>query len=726
MTNNKYENSLSLVDAVETLSNIADMDLNKEVGIAKTHNLVMHDEEFSYRTIHWLHKNNSNETIGFVKEIFKVVLNYLKHFYRNDYTLVTDNKTLDGIKTIMVLVGEAAKKIDKYTHLFHEKHIQSVTELKEYRQLQDFYLRKISRTIDEGVLGKWILALSHKTLHHKKIKLTGPKSLTTKHVFVDFESVKKDTEYELFIVRKEDGSRFFNSRIIRNMKLICDFGNYFGHEKDPLIDIEIWKDRQAEHSAQCVRQRIQSELNAFYQDPSLKEQELASCVNKVVMSLMLASNPRNLISNQSAKSCYDYFKDFQLFLRQALTSKAYQKACTYTQSGLVYNPMIDLIHSICKALFTSNTSLHDLKGFINYILEEAYAIQSDEHLAAAKKSGLLWNRLASDYAAMQKLFRRHPSGPLNNILKVLEEGTFNQFDPYYQENCPNVSYTINLGNIRLVNLRVPCPTKQEFINKADIIPEFKGFLRTNGINETKHLLFNLQDRTSWKEHARSKALEELNHLGEFSKEIVVVTLARDTEFYHQLAPYHDDHQTNQFFSHLKEQIKDEHSGFYFPKEVRKEINNDWLDPLIATIHKVFFNQKNVLSKDARLDFIELIYLFIELKVLEEVMPTTFSFTCKDSIDTGTIVSTELFCLLKLLSDNSFSNEDYQKLNVMLYGPAIINRERIPLQEKFNRFLSIIKNVESAQEELGSKEELKKAFSPFFKNDWFNQLDVYST
>lgn len=710
MTNNKFEGSLSLVEAVETLSNIADMDLDKEVGIAKIHNFVMGDENVSYRTIHWLHKNNTDETIGFVKEVFKVVLNYLKNFYRNDYTLVTDNKTLDGIKTIMVLVGEAAKKIDKYTQLFHEQHVQSVTELREYKQLQDFYLRKISRTIDEGVLGKWLLALTEKTLTHKKIKLAAtPKGFSTRHVFVDFESVKKDTEYELFILRKEDGSRFFNSRIIRNIKLICDFGNYFGHEKDPLVDIEIWKDRQAENSAQSILQKIQPELKAFYKDAELKEQELAGYVHKVVMSLMLASNPRNLASNQSVKSCFEYFKDFQQFLRQALTSQAYQKGCAYE-----HNPLVDLINTICKSLYTANNSLQDLKGFINYILSEAHALQSEEHLAAAKQSGLLWSRIASDYGALQKLFRKHPSGPLNNILRILEDNSFNQFDPYYQENCPNVSFAVSLDHSRMINLRIPSPTKQEFIHKADVIPEFKGFLRANKINGAKHLLFNLQDRTSWKEHARAKALEELHHL-EFAKEIVVITLARDTEFYHQQPPYNEDHQVQVFFTHLKEQLAQDQTGFYFPKEIHKAITGEWLDQAIYAIHKCFFNSKNVLSKDSRLDFIELLYLFIELKVLDIVMPSTFSFSCKDSIDSGTFASAEIFCLLKIFSDSPFTNDDFQRLNVLLYGPAIINRERIPLQEKFNRFLGLIKNIES---EASSKEEIRKVFAPLFNHSWF--------
>ena len=88
--------------------------------------MVLGNEKIAYKTVHWLHKDDAASTINLVKEIFRVILHYLKQFYKSDYGRVTDQKTLDEIKTIMVLVGEAAKKLDKYTELFHQK--QKVTD----------------------------------------------------------------------------------------------------------------------------------------------------------------------------------------------------------------------------------------------------------------------------------------------------------------------------------------------------------------------------------------------------------------------------------------------------------------------------------------------------------------------------------------------------------------------------------------------------------------------
>ena len=244
-THEKHGSNISLIDAVETLSHIADLEYDQEIGITETHDLKFQDQVFTYRTVHWLHPHGAELTLSVVKNVFRSILNYLKSYYENEYSYVTNPQTIEGIKTIMVLVGEAAKKLDKYTHFFQHSQSKSVTQLKEYKQLQEFYLTRIARKIDEGQLGKWIMGLSQRVLGQKRVAApttTIRKAMQTKHVYVDLESVKRDTEYELFFLRKEDGSRFFSPRLVRNIKLISDFGNYFSEKKgdDPLVDVPVW------------------------------------------------------------------------------------------------------------------------------------------------------------------------------------------------------------------------------------------------------------------------------------------------------------------------------------------------------------------------------------------------------------------------------------------------------------------------------------------------------
>src|SRR2546423_1372863 len=116
----KESNTLTLVEAIETLSNIADLEFDHEIGIAQEHDLIVQHKPVTYHTVHWLHQKDGKLTIDMVKQIFRVVLNYLHHFYGNEYGKIKNEQAVEGIKTIMVLVGEAAKKLDKYTKVFNQ------------------------------------------------------------------------------------------------------------------------------------------------------------------------------------------------------------------------------------------------------------------------------------------------------------------------------------------------------------------------------------------------------------------------------------------------------------------------------------------------------------------------------------------------------------------------------------------------------------------------------
>ena len=163
----------------------------------------------TYKTVHWLEENHDN-TVDIVKNTFKTILSYLRHYYNKEYGYSNDAKTIEGIKTIMVLVGEAAKKLDRYTTIFKDKELGSVTRLREYKQLQDFYHKKINRQIDQGVLSKWILALAAPHVEGQKLGKGVPigtpgifdREVDSTHVFVDIDSVKKDAEYELLFLQK--------------------------------------------------------------------------------------------------------------------------------------------------------------------------------------------------------------------------------------------------------------------------------------------------------------------------------------------------------------------------------------------------------------------------------------------------------------------------------------------------------------------------------------------
>ena len=117
-------------------------------------------------------------------------------------------------------------------------------------------------------------------------------------------------------------------------------------------------------------------------------------------------------------------------------------------------------------------------------------------------------RLETEYAAMAKLIKRHPNGSLNKIVDAVEVGSYRNFDPLLQKNFPSELFNLYVGEHKIIDMRLPAPVFQEFIHKAQVTDEFNTFIHALPPDD-KLLLLNFQDRTSWREHARTALLEEL-------------------------------------------------------------------------------------------------------------------------------------------------------------------------------------------------------------------------
>ncbi len=707
-----HSSDLSIIEAVETLSSIADLEFDRDVGVSQRHEMMIGNEKIAYKTVHWLNELDASSTVNLVRETFRVVLHYLKHFYKVEYSQVNDQKTLDGIKTIMVLVGEAAKKLDKYTHLFHQS-LGSVTELKEFRQLQDFYTSKISKKIDEGIFNQWILGLtlgigkSGREMAFKSVPKETDALMNTKHVFVDLETVKKDTEYELFFIRKEDGSRFFSPRLLRNVKLVCDFGSYFGEKKGSQIqeNIKHWVDKIALLSAKEIIKSLSSRFeNYFHEIQKKHDHELVQVLNKAFFALMMSSHTQNLLRYEPAKSCAEYFEDFQFFLREALQTNIYKKWVVNPpkENNQLAHDLIAIVNHLCKTLYTNLKGMEEMKAIIHTLIEEAKSHENK------KNFDKISDQIADDHQTISKIYKQHSSGPLLKTLNFLEEGNFQAFDPILQNNLPSPLFDLHIQGKRHAFLRLPSPIYQEFINRGEVNEEFKAFIQYNlksGLS-THHLLINLQDRTSWREYSRSVSLEKYQYEKEAEKGLTVVTLAIDTDFYHQLSPYHQSNHADVFKEQFKELLLDEKGGYYFPSAILKKVRQ-FADQAFDLIHQTFFSSKNVLSRENRLDFIEIFHNILELKMIEWLQPDTISLTCKDGIDIGQANIGTLFAFLKFIKSTSWSKEDWTFFNYILYAPALIIRERNILPDRFNRMISALRTINIALDEHGGEKFLNK-------------------
>lgn len=726
MTYDKHESNVAIIEAIETLTSIADLEVDGSIAVSEHHELELQDIPVIYRTVHWLHRKNAEKVMGVVRETFRTILHYLRHFYRAEYGKLINHQSVEGIKTIMVLVGEAAKKVDKYTRVFIGANIGSVKESKEFRDLWGFYERKIAPIAVQESLSKWIRELPVNLIQQaSKPPKASIDKLTTDYHFIDLDSVKNDSEYELFFIRKENGTRFFNPRLLRNIKLVCNFEEYFqeGSKDESLQELAQFKDIIASQISRNIVRQNWHLIDAFIKGAKKSyNEEIVSIAYRAVVAIMLAANQAPE-SKELAKTSSAYLTDFQHFLRHLLGAQDFQRIITYPPKNedSIQHKIVQLTQHLCRQLYTGFHLTEASSNLINQLIVAG----KDKQLAYAPHSELadnsLSNKMAQDYDALLHAMNQFSHVPLLHVIEALQDFEITGYDPLLLQNMPGCIFDLFIKGKRTSILRIPSATSQEYINKALVCEEFKSFLRSLSQDATaKELLFfNLQDRTSSKEHARCKALEDLQNKDEFAKILSVVSMTKDSEFYHQTGPYQELNHADVFLEQLLEHISSENSGYFYPAKIKKALFSGFAEKLIHAIHKVFFGGKNVLSQRNRLDFIELCYTMIQLKIVELVQPGSISFSCKDAIDIGMPASCELFLLLKLINARPLSASEEDYLKVVLYCPAITYRGRLLFPDRFNRMNSMSKLIEAAIEEHGQKDfhqNIAQDIAPLFAQD----------
>lgn len=706
------ESDMSIVDAVETLSNLADLDFEAEVGVSQAHELVIADKKISYRTVHWIATGDTGETVKVVRDTFRTILSYLRNFYKRQRGKQPDKKSAEGIQDIMVLVGEAAKKLDRYTSLFKKSRIGSVTRLREFKQLERFYQNKVLGKGDpESTEG--IMAIASAGNIDETIDVE-------KDVALDLDQVKKDEHYELMMLRSPRGRHYYPAHLIRNMKLVTDFGENYGVSAadDPLVRTPIWLDATVQKTAEHILGGVGNVLDLYVD--AIRDQrltELSSLLNKAVMAIFLAANPRNLLRNSPVKSCSEYFGDFQHYLRRALTSREYRKKLAYQGRKMDHldRCMIRLCHMFCRALYMRSQGHLEALPVLDKLLKAEAREQGIKNFA---KMPLL-EQIQTSHDLMDALFERHPNGPVRKFLEAMEKQKEGGFDPLMQENSPHQWLDLYMEDHRIRLTHMASPTAQIYVDRCDVVPEFKAFIQSckRGHFKRKHLIFNLQDRTSWLEHPRCECLEKFADQTEYSKHLDVVSLTKETYFYHQNDVYHDEEDSAAFTQHLLEQLRGDSTGFHFTPYLRRYVLGNFADRLVEAVHETFFGDKDLLSRDERHAFIEIVYLFIQLKVLDLVSPDSFSFSCKDGLDIGCCAAAEFYAFVQLINNRRWSKEDVDMLFFMFQGPSLYLRERAVLPERFNRSMNALRLMQGVIDEKGFRtfaRELKKKFQPLYK------------
>lgn len=199
---------------------------------------------------------------------------------------------------------------------------------------------------------------------------------------------------------------------------------------------------------------------------------------------------------------------------------------------------------------------------------------------------------------------------------------------------------------------------------------------------------------------------------DFPENLTVITLPKNTPFYQQIDEYLHLDKSKEFLSLLLEQIKGgEECGFYFPKSLDRKELLQFVEKLLPYIHKAFFEKKAELNRKERLDFVEITWQFLIIKLVEMVAPAYMSFTCKDAIDVGQIQTMHFYSFLKLMKEKEFSEEENDFILWMVFAPALIIRNRIVDIHRLSRALSSLSLFSS---ELEGKTRKKSEAVKFFK------------
>ena len=292
------------------------------------------------------------------------------------------------------------------------------------------------------------------------------------------------------------------------------------------------------------------------------------------------------------------------------------------------------------------------------------------------------------------------------------------FDPVLQYNPPSSIFTLSSESTHTSLIHLPCPVHQDFIDRVNIVPEFKGYLRSLGAQ--KHLYINLQDRTSWKEHTRAIAMEELAKTGEFVDVLQVITLAKSTDFYFQMNDYAELNHADEFCQRCVEQITEgSQYGFYLPESLMKRSQ---IEPLVNFVHEQFFEAKKTLTRKERLDFIEIFYFFVILKLVDQEKPDVVSFSCKDGVDTGAAMVAAFYGFSRMLSTSKpWTDEDKDFFIYAFFGPSFLVRNRSISPPIFQRSLSALDWFDNVIQ--GRRDKILKACAELFPELPFTQIKV---
>lgn len=681
---------ISILEAVDNLTMMADIDTTE---LTKNPKLLL---EHLREKAKWLTYESKKLTDEKIKSTFSSIHHYLELLGKKAIQEEQKVHYQRGMIAMMGLTHDAIEKADLLKKsIFSKEQSLSIKEYEEVKNLNKFFKEFSEHDLD-------------KSLVSDELDLKGALyAKNPKELIKDFNVLKNDTDYELLFIRRDDGQPFFSQEVLTHARYICEFDMMFLDfvEENPLRMVKIVQDEEACIVADEIYQKIQTSAKVFLKAFKARQEDtLSQLLYSAIVALTAAKNPQNLLRSKRHKNCLEYFHDFYYFLHQI---------CGHQ---LIDHLEDDEYHQKCQAVIKELTS-----WFFLHPMEHDLAIETINQLIQKGqlkpiKRHSIWNFFLLSYEKLDSELKKSPSGPIFKLIEQYESGEFEEgFNSIGQGNTPSKILDFVMNDKTRSLLYLPSPTLQEESAKAKPIEEFSAFLH---LNPTKSLLlFNLQDK-QYVSKARVDAIEKLSST---YSNLHVVSLPKDNHFYHQIEEYFDLEEASSFLKALYDQVQGAPvSGFGFPKKLKIEKLKEFSQKIIPWIHEKFFSKNKILTRKNRLDFIELFYGLLAIKVMEMLDCDYLSFTCKDAIDVGSLANLQFYALLKYFIDPNapLTELDQRALIKIALVPAFIQRTRMPSYKRLERMLSFLSVFEAAT---SFSEADKEALLKFFPKSHFKEM-----
>lgn len=509
--------------------------------------------------------------------------------------------------------------------------------------------------------------------------------------FLDhMEVVKGDLYYELFYIRKSDGSRFFSPRLGSELhdSIDLDLLEEGDSSLAPVLSFKEMYDSDVQHLCEVALERCKESINAFLRGDFAggRLAHIALALRKSIMAAVLCARKKNTLLNVPVKSSSYYFKDVLFFLRKVVSDSLFLEICK-EPNGELERSVVSLANALCHAFVMRQAADHSSFSIITDLLERG-----------ALKAGEVDQSLVGEYSAFNVELSRYLHGPLILAWDFLGEVDEEQiFDPWIYGYLPSCLGKWTTPEHETAFLRMPSPTMQSHVGRAVVGGEFIGFLR--GDPYQSHLLINFQGKEQEGAAARTEALEALVKEKSFKGQLHLAHLPKECAMYNIEAGFASP--TGRY-SKASSLIEAAAMACRLSESLSSRVGSDIALEAFHLAHKHFTSGKKGLEIEERRALLDGGYLLLILRLIRELSPSSVSIACKDGVD-----KTGVHCaLMASLMHHLQAGPSAHKLHILqrrlIFEVPMIIRERAMASSDFER-LALLDGRIAALSEKGKKE-----------------------